>query len=93
MLFPASIDILPAHHFFSQRAMAETENLVLEVLRRLQTDLADVKQGQRSIRDELIGVRQQLHAMQGDILRQEQDIAGILVQLDRIKTRLDLVEP
>lgn len=69
--------------------MAETDNLVLEILRRLQADMADLKQGQRSLRDELIGVRQQLHAMQGDTLRQEQDIAGILVKLDRIHTRLD----
>jgi predicted nucleic acid-binding Zn-ribbon protein len=69
-----------------------TENLVLEILRRLQTDMTDLKQGQRSLRDELIGVRQQLHAMQGDILRQEQDIAGILVKLDRINTRLDLAD-
>jgi hypothetical protein len=73
--------------------MTEAENPVLEILRRLQADMADLKQGQRSIRDELIGVRQQLHALQGDILRQEQDTACILVQLDRIKTRLDLVEP
>ena len=73
--------------------MAEQENLVLEILRRMQADIADLKQGQRSLRDELIGVRQPLHAMQGDLLRQEQDIAGILVKLDRIHARLDLVEP
>jgi hypothetical protein len=54
--------------------------------------MADLKQGQRSIRDELIGVRQQLHAMHGDSLRREQEIAGIQKQLDRINTRLDLVE-
>ena len=72
--------------------MVEVENLVLDILRRLQSDMADLKQGQRSIRDELIGVRQQLHVMQGDSLRREQEIAGIQVQLDRINTRLDLVE-
>jgi hypothetical protein len=56
--------------------MAEVENLVLDILRRLQSGMADLKQGQRLIRDELIGVRQQLHAMQGDGLRREQEIAG-----------------
>lgn len=76
----------------AETAMAESENLVLEILRRMQGDMADLKQGQRSIRDELIGVRQQLHALQGDILRQEQDIASVLVRLDRIEARLDLVE-
>jgi predicted nucleic acid-binding Zn-ribbon protein len=69
-----------------------SENLVLEILRRLQADMADLKQGQRSLRDELIGVRQQLHAMQGDILRQEADIAEIPVKLDRINARLDLAD-
>lgn len=72
--------------------MAESDTLVIEILRRMQTDMSDLKQGQRSLRDELIGVRQQLHAMQGDLLRQEQDIAGILVKLDRLHTRLDLVD-
>jgi len=57
--------------------MAEVENLVLDILRRLQSDMADLKQGQRSIRDELIGVRQQLHVMQGDNLRSDQEVAGI----------------
>ena len=72
--------------------MAEVEHLVLDILRRLQSDMADLKHSQRSIRDELIGVRQQLHVMQGDNLRSEQEVAGILVQLDRINIRLDLVE-
>jgi len=57
--------------------MAEVENLVLDILRRLQSDMADLKHGQRSIRDELIGVRQQLHVMQGDNLRSDQEVAGI----------------
>ena len=72
--------------------MAEVENLVLDILRRMQGDMADLKQGQRSIREELISLRHQLHIMQGDGLRREQEVAGILVQLDRINTRLDLVE-
>jgi len=72
--------------------MAETESLVLEILRRLQADMSDLKQGQRSIREELISVRQHLHAMQGDLLRQETDIAGMLVKLDRIHARLDLTD-
>ncbi len=34
--------------------MPEVENLVLDILRRMQGDMADLKQGQRSIREELI---------------------------------------
>ncbi len=54
--------------------------------------MADLKQDQRSIREELISLRQQLHIMQGVDLRREQEVAGILVQLDRINARLNLVE-
>jgi predicted nucleic acid-binding Zn-ribbon protein len=72
--------------------MTEIDTVVLDILRRLQSDMADLKHVQRSIRDELIGIRQQLHALQGDVLRQEQEIAGIQMQLDRVNTRLDLVE-
>ena len=71
--------------------MPEVENPVLDILRCLQEDMTVLKQGQRSIREELISLRQQLHIMQGDGLRREQEVAGILVQLDRINTRLKLV--
>jgi hypothetical protein len=54
--------------------------------------MADLKQSQRSIREELINLSQQLHIMQGDDLRREQGVAGILVQLVRINARLNLVE-
>jgi hypothetical protein len=69
-----------------------TENLVVEILRRIQADIADLKNGQRGIREELIGLRNQLHIMQGDALRQEQGIAALAVDVDRIKSRLDLVD-
>jgi len=71
-------------------AITEHDNSVMEILRRLPFDMVDLKQDQRSIRDALVGVRQRLHAMQGDSLDQEQDIAGLLVPRDRIKTRLGL---
>ena len=60
--------------------MAEVENLVLDILRRLQSDMADLKHGQRSIRDELIGVRQQLHVMQGDIMSNVEKVSIALTQ-------------
>jgi hypothetical protein len=70
----------------------DLQQLMFEILKRLQADVAEIKQGQRGIREEIIGVRQQLHAIQGDGLRQEQTIAGILVDLDRIKSRLELAD-
>ena len=68
----------------------EPDNLVLEILRRIQGDLSILKDGQGDLKSELIGIRKQLHAMQGDSLRQEQTIAGLRLEVDRINTRLDL---
>jgi hypothetical protein len=67
-----------------------TENLVLEHLRSIRADIADLKNGQRLIREELIGLRNQFHIMQGDSLRSEQSIATLTVDIDRIKNRLNL---
>lgn len=71
--------------------MAEaTENLVLEHLRAIRQDIGDMKAGMREIRTEIMNLRQQLHIIQGDGLRQEQIIASVSLDVDRIKTRLTL---
>lgn len=70
----------------------KTENLVLEHLRAIRADIGDLKTSVRSVRDEIIGLRNQFHIMQGDTLRQEQSIAAINVDLDRIKSRLSLTD-
>jgi chromosome segregation ATPase len=70
----------------------ETENLVLELLRALRADISSLKEGQRDIKSEIISVRNQIHSMQGDFLRQEKDLAIVRVDVERIKERLNLVE-
>lgn len=70
----------------------KTDNLILDHLRAIRAELADLKDGQRDIKDEMIAVRGQLHAMQGDALRQERTIAGMQVNMDRINTRLNLTD-
>ncbi len=67
-----------------------TNELMYEVLKRIQTDTAVLKEGQASIKQEIVSVRKQLHVIQGDNLRQEQTVAGVQLDIDRIKTRLDL---
>ena len=70
----------------------EAQNLMLEILKRIQADLSDMKNGQRDIKSELISIKSQLHSMQGDALRQERTLAAFQLDLDRIKTRFDLVD-
>ncbi len=67
-----------------------TNELMYEVLKRIQADTAVLKEGQASIKQEIVSVRKQLHVIQGDNLRQEQTVAGVQLDIDRIKTRLDL---
>jgi len=64
--------------------------LILEILRRIQADIVELKQGGRGIKEEIIGLRQQILGLQGDYLRQEQNMTTIAIDLDRIKARLEL---
>jgi len=68
----------------------EPTDLVLEHLRALRKDMADVKSGLREVKAEVISLRQQINALQGDGLRREEVIAGMQVNIEHIKTRLDL---
>ena len=77
---------------YNGRMSEKTENLVLEHLRAIRTDVGDLKTSVRAIRDEIIGLRNQFHIMQGDALRQEQNIATMNVDLERIKSRLNLTD-
>ena len=48
--------------------MAEVSaDLVFEMLKRIQSDISNLKEGQRELRQDVISVRGQLRTMQGDI--------------------------
>jgi septal ring factor EnvC (AmiA/AmiB activator) len=74
-------------------AMVEqTENLVLEILRRMQSDIAEMKTDIRDLKTGQIEIRMQLHSMDGNVLRQERTMASLQVKVDRIETRLDFTD-
>ncbi|KQY14486.1 hypothetical protein [Rhizobium sp. Root482] len=73
--------------------MAEvTSDLMYELLKRVHTDVAGLKEGQREIRLELNAMRGTMVSMQQDI----HNIYGVLarheMRLDRIENRLELRE-
>lgn len=70
--------------------MTETENLVLEILKKMQADFAAFRAEQRTMSANIIGIRQQLHTMEGNALRQEAAIAELQMKVERIETRLEL---
>lgn len=63
---------------------------MLEHLRKIRDELGVLKHGQRDIKAELMSLKHHLHAIQGEALRREGTIASIQVDVDRIKSRLDL---
>ncbi|MEM8999825.1 MAG: hypothetical protein AAGB24_06135 [Bacteroidota bacterium] len=66
------------------------ENLVLDHLRHIRDEIKILKDGQKDIKAEILSVKKSLHNIQGDALRREQVIASVQVDIDRIKSRLDL---
>ena len=62
----------------------------LDHLRAIRKELGVLKDGQRDIKDEIISLRKQVHAFQGDSLRRDQTMAALDLNVDRINTRLEL---
>jgi septal ring factor EnvC (AmiA/AmiB activator) len=67
-------------------------DLTFELLKRMQTDIADVKREQLSMGVRLSAIEQHLAANQVEIARLSSDMAHIKEDVAMIKRRLDLVE-
>ena len=65
---------------------------MLELLKRIQSDVSDVKREQLSMGLRLATVEQHLAANQEEIARQSGDVAQIKTDVALIKRQLDLVE-
>jgi hypothetical protein len=70
----------------------KTENLILEILKRVQADISVLKTDLHDLKEGQISIRNQLHTMQGDTLRQEHTMARLGHRLERVENRLDLVD-
>ena len=67
-----------------------TNELLYEVLKSLQADMAGMRGEIREVKATLTGVREQLHTMEGNALRQERMMAILEMRIERIETRLSL---
>jgi hypothetical protein len=73
--------------------MAEiTNELIYELLKRMQADIANLKEGQRDLRQDNLSIRNQLHSLQGDVNNLRASVGHIETRLDRIENRFDLRE-
>ena len=71
----------------------QPENLVLEHLRALRADINEVKAGNRDIRARLSSIEGYIAAMHGDHARTSATVDNLIQRIERIETRLGLVDP
>lgn len=64
-------------------------DIVIEHLRAIRADITDLR-GDDGLKNGIISVRDDIHALRGDIRRQERAFASVEVDINRIKARLNL---
>ena len=69
-----------------------TNELLYEVLKSMQADIAGLKHDVRELRQDNISIRSQIHVIQGDINELRAGLVIVNQRLDRIERRLDLHE-
>ncbi|MCL6708386.1 hypothetical protein M8R20_15400 [Pseudomonas sp. R2.Fl] len=70
----------------------KVENLILEHLRVMRSDIATLKDEMTGMRAEMRSIKQHMAAFMSHEAAQDGDIATVKLQLERIGKRLDIVE-
>jgi hypothetical protein len=70
-----------------------TNELIYEVLKKIQGDLTEIKGTLADHSHQFIRVREDINGLRADGLRQERTIATVQVDVERINTRLGLIDP
>ena len=70
----------------------EIDSLVLEMLRQIRTDVADLKAGQRRIEVRMTGIEQQIAGINTQLAAQSDRLDSLDQRVDRIERRLDLAD-
>lgn len=70
----------------------QTENLVLEHLRAIRLDIADLKNGSRDIKARLASIESYIATLHSDSARGALNLDDLQRRVERIETRLDLTD-
>lgn len=70
----------------------KVENLLLEHLQSICSDMSVMKDDMRGMRSEMLALKQHMAAFMSHETTQDGDIASIKVRLDRIEKRLELAD-
>jgi len=69
-----------------------SSELIYNILKQIREDVAYIRQRVGDHDEQFKGIRHMLAAMQSDDLRHEATIAGLPMDVDRIKHRLELTD-
>jgi predicted nucleic acid-binding Zn-ribbon protein len=68
----------------------EPDNLVLEILRRLQADISELKAGQQTANVHLAAIENHMAGFHLTVSAHSDEIAGLKRRIERIERRLEL---
>lgn len=70
----------------------EPDNIVLNILRELRTDVGELKQGQQQTNERLTAVEHHLAGLVHGQMRFNDDVDGLRSRVERIERRLSLAD-
>jgi predicted nucleic acid-binding Zn-ribbon protein len=70
----------------------EPSNLMLEILKRLQADMADLKEGQRATNVYLAAIESHMAGFHLTVSAHTDELAGLRRRIERIERRLELAD-
>ena len=70
--------------------MTDPQNIVLDLLRAISGDMAELKAALADLKNGQIRIRDDIESMRHDALHHERRIASLQFDLHRVKTRLEL---
>lgn len=73
--------------------MADEFNIILEHLRALRADSADLKEGLGRVETRLTSVERHMVNLHGDVTESRADMDKLRARIERIEKRLDLHDP
>lgn len=68
----------------------EPDNLVIEILRRMQADMSDLKEGQRTTNRRLAAIEAHMAGFHSSLATHSDDIDHLKDRIGRIERRLDI---
>lgn len=70
----------------------QSDDIVLEILRAMRTDVGDLKTGQRQTNERLAAIEHHMAGFHGSLVRFNDDVDDLKDRVARLERRLELVD-